>query len=672
MLRLDLRILLRNLSWNRLCHACNLEIRGEQMAALAVTRVAEFRERHMASTPGSFPSEALLNTEENPAPGESILNQRSMAERQVVVIGGGPAGLTAAYELTKLNVRPLVFEKQSLVGGLARTESYKGFSFDLGGHRFFTKSRDVQRVWQEVLGNDFIRRPRLSRIYYKRKFFYYPLKPLNALFGLGFVEAIRIVLSYVWWHFFPYRQEETFEQWVTNRFGRRLFLTFFKTYTEKVWGIPCSELKAEWAAQRIKNLSLKTAVLNMFFTPRKTIKTLIEEFDYPRLGPGMMWNAVREKINQCGGKVHTQTEVTRVHRHGNRIHSIEVTGHGQRETIEGTDFISSMPVTALLKRLDPAPPQEVLDAANHLHYRDFLTVCLVVDRADLFPDNWIYVHDPEVKVGRIQNFRNWSPDMVPDPGKTSLGLEYFCTEGDDLWTMTDADLIELGKKEIARIGLAQYADIEDGCVCRVEKAYPVYDSAYRDHLTTVQTFVDSLENCQTIGRNGLHRYNNQDHAMLTGMFAVRNLMLGECNNLWNVNTDAEYHEEYEEEAQASTHEVVEVLQDILTGAFPKLDRNALGLSVGITLGVVFLLVTLLVQASGERISGFSLGLLSQYFPGYRVTIVGSFLGLMYGFLIGFLCAWVFAFLRNAGMLLYFAYVRRHSETQILRRFLDYI
>ena len=600
------------------------------------------------------------------------MHQRSTAEKQVIIIGGGPAGLTAGYELTKCNVKPVVFEKYALVGGLARTESYKGFSFDLGGHRFFTKSRDVQRVWQEVLGTDFIRRPRLSRIYYKRKFFYYPLKPLNALLGLGLIEAVRIVISYVWWHFFPHRYEETFEQWVTNRFGNRLFVNFFKTYTEKVWGIPCSELKAEWAAQRIKNLSLKTAVLNMFFTPQKTIKTLIEEFDYPRLGPGMMWNAVKDKISQQGGTVQTNAEVTRIHREGNRITSIEVSCNGQQTTVTGTDFISSMPVTALLKRLAPPPPPEVLHAAHQLHYRDFLTVCLVVNHDNLFPDNWIYIHDPEVQVGRIQNFRNWSPDMVPDSKKTSLGLEYFCTEGDALWTMSDADLIELGKKEIDRIGLAKYADIEDGCVCRVEKAYPVYDSDYREHLATVQQFVDRLDNCQTIGRNGLHRYNNQDHAMLTGMLAVRNLMLGERNNLWNVNTDTEYHEELTEDTPEPAPEVVEVLQGVLTGAFPKLDRTAFGLAVGITVGVALLLVTLLVVLHGSKPQSLDLGLLGHYFPGYRVTALGSLLGLGYGFIAGFVCAWVFALFRNMAMFLYFAYVRRHSEIQILRRFSEYI
>src|SRR5712691_1966077 len=355
------------------------------------------------------------------------------AEKQVVVIGGGPAGLTAGYELTKFDLRPVVLEKESLVGGLARTESYKGFHFDMGGHRFFTKVEEVKKMWQDVLGGEFLRRPRLSRIYYNGKFFFYPLKPLNALLGLGFFQSILIVLSFIRWQLFPYRREDTFEQWVTNRFGRRLFLTFFKTYTEKVWGISCSELKAEWAAQRIKDLSLKTALLSMFLKPKQTIQTLIEQFDYPRRGPGMMWNAVKERIEAGGGSVRMRTDVVGIRRQRNRIDSVVVPCHGKMEIVRGTHFICSMPITEFIKKLDPPPPLAVLRAAETLHYRDFLTVCLIINKPDLFPDNWVYIHDPEAKVGRIQNFKNWSPAMVPDLTKSSVGLEYFCTEGAELW-----------------------------------------------------------------------------------------------------------------------------------------------------------------------------------------------------------------------------------------------
>lgn len=462
---------------------------------------------------------------------------------RVVVIGGGPAGLTAAHDLTEQDVDTVVLEKAPIVGGLARTESYRNFHFDMGGHRFFTKSRVVQAFWQRVLGDDFIERSRLSRIYYRRRFFYYPLKPLNTLFGLGLWESLLIFISCLRWKLLPHRVEETFEHWVTNRFGKRLFETFFKTYTEKVWGISCSELKAEWAAQRIKGLSLKTAVLNMFRKPSTAIKTLIERFHYPRLGPGMMWRAVAEKIEDGGGKLWLESDVVRLERTDSTIDRVIIQHHDEEVSIEGNHFISSMPLAELVKKLDPPPPPEVLHAAHQLKYRDFLTVCLIVDHPDLFDDNWIYVHDPQVRVGRIQNYKNWSPDMVPSPGKSSLGLEYFCNEGDDLWSMADSDLVELGKREVHHLGLAQFDDITDGCVFRVEKSYPVYDSDYRDHLQVLRDYVESLENVQTIGRNGLHRYNNQDHAMLTGMLAARTLLYGETHDLWAVNTEKEYLEE---------------------------------------------------------------------------------------------------------------------------------
>src|SRR5215472_17283305 len=403
--------------------------------------------------------------------------EQTTASKNVVVIGAGPAGLTAAYELAKHDLPPIVLEKRNIVGGLARTENYEGYRFDLGGHRFFTKSLEVQRMWHELLGKDFLLRPRLSRIYYNKKFFFYPLKPLNALKGLGVRESFLIVTSYLWRQIFPYRREDTFEQWVTNRFGRPLFRTFFKAYTEKVWGISCSELKAEWAAQRIKDLSLRTALINMFLKSKKPIKTLIEEFDYPRYGPGMMWSAVKSEIERRAGTVLTEAEVVRINRTGQRIDSVVVRRHGREETIEAANFISSMPVSEFVRRLDK-PPVAVAEAAARLRYRDFLTVVCIVNKPELFPDNWIYVHDPEVQVGRIQNFKNWSPDMVPDSTKTSLGLEYFCTEGDALWRMRDEELIQLATSEVERIGLCRAADVEDGCVVRVPKAYPIYQSDY--------------------------------------------------------------------------------------------------------------------------------------------------------------------------------------------------
>ena len=597
--------------------------------------------------------------------------QQEIPEKQFVVIGAGPAGLSAAYELAKRNLHPLVLEGRDKVGGLARTETYQGFHFDMGGHRFFTKVKEVNEMWGAVLNGNFLRRPRLSRIFYNSKFFSYPLKPLNALVGLGLWESTWILLSYLKWQIFPYRQEDTFEHWVTNRFGKRLFQTFFKTYTEKVWGIPCSELKAEWAAQRIKDLSLKTALVSMFVKPKNTIKTLIDEFDYPRLGPGMMWKAVQEEIERRNGRVQLNSDVVQINRTGNRIDSIVISDSGDQKTIQGTHFISSMPLTDFVKRLKPEPHSEVLKAAEGLKYRDFLTVCLIVGKPELFPDNWIYVHDPAVRVGRIQNFKNWSPDMVPDLSKTSLGLEYFCTEGDELWNMQDGDLIELGKREVQRIGLANYSDIESGCVFRVPKSYPVYDSDYRESLATLKTFVSSFDNFQTIGRNGLHRYNNQDHAMLTGMLAVRNLALGEQNDLWSVNADQEYHEEIRAETEILAPNLGETIEGALAQVFLKLDRVAFGLSLGTLSGLVLFLATLVLVLKGGDVVGPKLELLSHYFPGYTVTGYGSLVGLFYGFIAGFSGGWGFAFFRNATVFLYAAAVHRRAELYLLRKLFEH-
>jgi protoporphyrinogen oxidase len=601
--------------------------------------------------------------------GRSLLD--SPSADSIVIIGGGPAGLTAAYELVKRGRRPIVLEKADKVGGLSRTEQYKGYRFDMGGHRFYTKSQEVKQMWDEVLGKEFLRRPRLSRIFYNRRFFYYPLKPLNVLWNLGPIESLRIILSYLRWQVVPYPQEETFEQWVTNRFGRRLFLVFFKTYTEKVWGISCSELKAEWAAQRIKDLSVKTALTHMFFKPRVAVKTLIEEFDYPRLGPGMMWQAVKEEIEQRGGVVHLNTDVVEIIREGDAVRGVVTVRNGEKHEIRGSHFISSMPVTDFVKKLRPGS-DHALDAASQLHYRDFLTVCLIVDQADLFPDNWIYIHDPSVKVGRIQNFKNWSPDMVQDPSKTSLGLEYFCAEGDPLWNLPDADLIELAKQEIDQIGLARHGDIVDGCVFRVPKAYPVYDSDYRDHLAKIRAFTDALSNVTTIGRNGLHRYNNQDHAMLTGMLAVRNMIAGERHDLWQVNADQAYHEEIYDSDRGKVADVAVAIEGALGEVFAKVDRLALGVSVGMMAALVLFAMTGALVLKGGAVVGPNLQLLNQFFPGYSVTALGSVVGLGYGFAAGFLMGWCTAFFRNLSVFLSVRLLRSGAERRTLRDIFDYV
>jgi protoporphyrinogen oxidase len=595
-----------------------------------------------------------------------------MEERTFVVIGAGPAGLTAAYEATKLGHKPVVLEKDNTTGGIARTETYKGFHFDMGGHRFFTKAEEVNQIWTEVLAGDFLTRPRLSRIYYKSKFFYYPLKAFDTLKGLGLVESVLIMLSYLRWKLFPYKVEETVEQWVTNRFGKRLFKTFFETYTEKVWGIPCSELKAEWAAQRIKDLSVKTLLVNLFLKPKTKIKTLIEEFEYPRQGPGMMWRAVKQRIEDKGGTVRFNSDVVRIEREGTVVRGVVVKNGASEETVRGTDFISSMPVTEFIRKLDPPPPPRVLDAASKLHYRAFLTVCLIVNKKDLFPDNWIYIHEPDVKVGRIQNFKNWSPEMVPDPSKSSLGLEYFCNEGDDVWTMADADLVELGRREMEKIGLARYEDVEDGCVFRVPKAYPVYDSGYAEHLAVLRETMDAFENCRTVGRNGLHRYNNQDHSMLTGIYAVRNLVHGENNDLWSINAEMDYHEEVKEMPAARPRSNDELLWRALGVLLAKVDPVALGVSVGTVAGSLLFLLTLALLLKGGEVVGPNLALLSQYLPGYRVSLGGGLLGFGYGMMGGFAAGWSFAHFRNGSMYAYVAFLQWRARRAALRKLLDEI
>jgi protoporphyrinogen oxidase len=465
-------------------------------------------------------------------------------QQHVVVIGAGPAGLTAAFEVLRTKTSVTVVEQSDQYGGISRTEIYKGFRFDMGGHRFYSKSSVVEAFWRETLGKEFLERKRLSRIFYRGRFFTYPLKPLETFLKLGPAECVRILCSVIWWKLFPHRQENTFEEWVTNRFGQRLFRTFFRTYTEKVWGISCSELKAEWAAQRIQGLSLRTAVLSMFIRPRKTVRTLIDRFHYPRLGPGMMWAAVAKRILEDGGQVLLNSQVIRLETDGRQyVRSVVVRKEGHEISVSGSHFIASMPITDLVRGMTPAAPAEVLHAADQLRYRDFLTVCLILRRKNIFNDNWIYIHEPSVLVGRIQNYGNWSPEMVPDPNCTSLGLEYFCNKGDEVWCSSDSALIRRATQELEVLGLARTEDVVDGCVFRVEKSYPVYDSDYRQHLTVLRDYVEKFSNLQMAGRNGLHRYNNQDHAMLTGMLAVRNLLCGEHHDVWAVNSDQEYLEE---------------------------------------------------------------------------------------------------------------------------------
>ncbi len=472
---------------------------------------------------------------------------------KVVIIGAGPAGLTAGYLLSKNDVDVLVLEADPVyVGGISRTATYNGFHFDIGGHRFFSKSKAVEDLWTEILPNDMLTRPRSSRIYYGGKFFSYPLKPIEALLKLGVFKSILCVLSWLKAQLFPIPNPRNFEEWVSNQFGKRLFNTFFKSYTEKVWGMNCKEISADWAAQRIKGLSLGSAIKNALVPQRyngdrsKVIKTLINSFRYPRRGPGMMWEACADKMRALGGKLEMGCRVMRCSYDilSDQWNVEYKTGNGDRQIIEAEHVISSAPMRELVCGLSPAVSERTKRAAESLKYRDFLTVMLILKNRERFDDNWIYIHDPSVKVGRVQNFRSWSPEMVPESDKVCYGLEYFCFEHDGLWDSSDEDLIELAKRELNHIGLAKEGDFVDGCVVRQKKAYPVYDDDYARHVATIRQELDTrYPNLHLVGRNGMHKYNNQDHAMMTAMLCVENILADtKLYDLWQVNSDGEYHE----------------------------------------------------------------------------------------------------------------------------------
>jgi protoporphyrinogen oxidase len=465
---------------------------------------------------------------------------RGGTDRPVAVLGGGPAGLTAGYLLAKQGRPVIVLEAEDQVGGLAKTEVRDGYRFDLGGHRFFTKSREVDELWHEVMKEEFLKRPRMSRIYWNGKFLDYPLQGMDVIRKLGPVELVRSGLSYLWALIKPKGREENLEQWVSNRFGKRLYQHFFKTYTEKVWGVPTTELRAEWAAQRIKGLSFFSAAKAAFVGNKgNKIKSLIGEFHYPRFGPGQMWETMADEIIANGGEVRLGAPVQKLEVRDGRIVALEAGG----ERIEPSEVISSLPLRATVGLAGAAATGTVQAAAQGLRYRDFLTVALVIDGEDLFPDNWIYIHDPDVRVGRIQNYRSWSPWMVPDQSKACVGLEYFCFSGDDLWEMHDDALVELAKDELQQLGLADRAKVERGFVTRVPLAYPMYDADYAERVETIRTWLAGITNLQQVGRNGLHRYNNSDHSMLTAIRAVDNIVKGARHDIWAVNAESVYHEE---------------------------------------------------------------------------------------------------------------------------------
>jgi protoporphyrinogen oxidase len=606
-----------------------------------------------------------------------------------MIIGAGPAGLTAAYELSKLGVPSTILEADQQVGGLSRTVNYRGYRFDIGGHRFFSKVPLINELWQEMLHEDFLVRPRLSRIYYRKHFFDYPLKAMNALSGLGPVEALMVLLSYTNAKLSPNKTEKNFEQWVSNRFGVRLYEIFFKTYTEKVWGIHCSEISADWATQRIKNLSLTEAVRNALFKTStskegEVITTLIEQFHYPRFGPGMMWEKCEGLLNAKGNETLRGLKVDKIRHHKGRVDCIYATNEsGERIEFGAEHFISTMPLRKLIEALDPLPPDEVLQAARQLRYRDYLTVVLIVKREAVFPDNWIYIHSPEVKMGRIQNYKNWSPFMVPDASRSSLGLEYFLWDKDEEWRWSQDRLIELGIKECSQIGLIEPDEVEDGTIVRMKKAYPVYDHKYQESLGIVRRYLETFANLQTVGRNGLHRYNNQDHSMLTGVYAARNIV-GEKNDVWSVNTEMEYHEEVRRPTVSTGDRLVPTpvaavteplaisANDLIKVAFAKLDPVALGTALGSVAALGIFLTTIILLMKGGAVIGPMLSLLGNYLPGFEMTWKGAFVGFAEAGVGGFVLGFMIASLRNWAIAAYAALLKRRAELAAQQNLLEKI
>ena len=478
----------------------------------------------------------------------------------VAIIGAGPAGLTAGYLLTKAGKTVAIIEKDATyVGGISRTVEHEGYRFDIGGHRFFSKSAAVVDLWNEILPDDFIQRPRMSRIYYEGKFYSYPLRAFEALRNLGLWRSTVCMASFAWSQLFPIKDIRSFEDWTSIQFGKKLYSIFLKTYTEKVWGMPCNEMSADWAAQRIKGLSLWGAVtdglkrslgLNKRPNDGQEVKTLLETFRYPRLGPGMMWDAARDKIVATGlGSVLMGHALDQVAADGEGGWRVSANGPEGKIVIRAANAISSAPMRELAARMHPLP--DTAWNASELKYRDFLTVALKIKSEDLFPDNWIYIHDSKVKVGRVQNFRSWSPEMVPDPSVACVGLEYFCFEGDGLWSLSDDELVELATGEMEILGLLDPTDVIGGAVVRQEKAYPVYDEDYAANVAAMRHELEAKHpTLHLVGRNGMHRYNNQDHAMMTAMLTVENILAGERNyDTWCVNEDAEYHEAGDEGAE---------------------------------------------------------------------------------------------------------------------------
>ena len=462
--------------------------------------------------------------------------------KKIHIIGAGPAGLSAARELVgDGGFLVEILEKSGVVGGISRTEIYKGYRIDIGGHRFFTKNASISALWNEMLGADFLNVRRSSRIYHQGRFLHYPLQSWDTFFHLGPIDSILVCLSYLKAVLHPSREEKTFEQWTINRFGERLYRMFFKEYTEKVWGRPCSTIQADWAAQRIKGMSFSKAVANAIWGTNGP-KSLVESFQYPRLGPGMMWDRFRAEIIAKGGLLQFNCSVSALHHTNGTVHHLNCSGNNTDSCLQTDYVISTMPLNQLVQLLNPPPPDNVLRAAERLLFRDFIIVVLILNQRKTFKDQWLYIHSPDVVVGRIQNFKNWSADMVPNEHTTSLGMEYFCNRNDDLWQQPDSVLIDMAAREMEDIGIALRTVVVDACVIRQAYAYPVYDETYRQSVNLLKKYIKSFKNVQTVGRNGMHRYNNMDHSMITGLQAAQNLKGGN-HDPWLTENEEEYMEE---------------------------------------------------------------------------------------------------------------------------------
>ena len=466
-----------------------------------------------------------------------------MNGHKTIIIGSGPAGMGCAYNLAEKGKAFLLIDENHQAGGLCRTIDFKGYLFDIGGHRFLTRSREVEELWHKILAGDLLRVKRLSRICYRKRFFKYPLSFSDTLWNLGLVESGLCFLDYLRYKFFPSADNSTFEGWIINNFGRRLYNIFFKTYTEKVWAVACRDLSADWAKERIRGLSLKVAIKNSLPGKKKSApKTLSEEFLYPKVGPGEFYSGLQKACLARGGKFRFDTKVVRIRHDGREVLAVETeaTLTGEKTMVEADYLFSSMPLPDIIRILEPRPPEYVARAASQLKFRGLITVNVIMDKEDIFPDQWIYVHSPEVRLGRIQNFKNWSPAMVPDAKKTSLGLEYFCTQGDELWQKDDINMINFALNELEKIGIVNRRYLIDAFVVRQPNAYPFYSMGYLKNVNLILDYLSGFCNLQTIGRSGLFRYDNSDHSLLTGIRAANNFLDDRHQDPWQLNMKREY------------------------------------------------------------------------------------------------------------------------------------